>query len=409
MRRLTLVATAVWLFVPAVAAADYLEVRRAATLKAEPDSGAAVVARPEIGSLLILLDEDQTNGYYLARPVSGGPSGWIYRTLVRRHPGDIPGAVPPSGGNVPDPIGPTTEGPSLSVCSFNIQFLGSSTRRNAPALASVVTGCDLVVVQELVAPPYAGQFPDGTPYNPDPQAAAFFDAMRTEGYDFILSEEDTGTGNTNHLNSTATEWWVTFYRGSRVTAASDLPRGFLAADRTNHPDYERVPYAFPFRTTDGRLDFVLVSVHLKPGGAASDAARRAHELSAIQAWRQSQSGSERDFIILGDMNFEDCDEIGSGVPVGLTSLNTECLPTNTNVNGPRPYDNVLYDEQATTEMDGAFGFVVINLIQAMASHWNAADGAYPGNPYDHNRFRAVFSDHHPVAFRLAIPNVDDDQ
>jgi hypothetical protein len=406
VRRLTLVAAVVCLIVPAVAAADYLEVRRAATLKAEPDSGAAVVARPEVGALLILLDDEQINGYYLARPASGGPSGWIYRTLVRRYPGNIPGAVPPSENT--DPIGPTTEGPSLSVCSFNIQFLGSSTRRNAPALASVVTGCDLVVVQELVAPPYAGQFPDGTPYNPDPQAAAFFDAMRADGYDFILSEEDTGTGNTNHLNSTATEWWVTFFRAGRVIAATDLPRGFLAADRTNHPDYERVPYAFPFRTTDGRLDFVLISVHLKPGGAASDAARRAHELAAIQVWRQAQSGSERDFIILGDMNFEDCDEIGSGVPAGLTSLNTECLPTNANVNGPRPYDNVLYDEQQTTEMDGAFGFVVINLIEAMASHWNAADGVYPGNPYDHNRFRAFFSDHHPVAFRLAIPNVDDD-
>ena len=283
-----------------------------------------------------------------------------------------------------------------------------STRRNVPALVSTVTGCDVVVVQELLAPPYAGTFPDGSPYRPDPQATAFFDAMRAEGYDFVLSEEDTGTGDVNHVNSSATEWWVTFYRASQVTVATNLPRGFLAADRTNHPDFERVPYAFAFRTTDGRLDFVLVSVHLKPGGASSDAVRRAHELSAIRTWWQSQSGGERDFIVLGDMNFEDCDEIGSGVPTGLTSLNTECVPTNTNTNRPHPYDNVLYDDEQTTEIDGAFGFVVVNLIQAMASHWNPADGIYPGNPYVHDPFRAFFTDHHPIGFRLTIPDADDD-
>lgn len=232
--------------------------------------------------------------------------------------------------------------------------------------------------------------------------------MRAQGYDYVLSEEDTGPGDKNHSNSTATEWWVTFYRAARVLPALDLPRGFLATDRTHNPDYERVPYAFGFRTADSRIDFVLISVHLRPGYTNADATRRAQELSAIQAWIGSRSGNERDFLVLGDMNFENCDEIGTDVPSQLVSLNEECLATNTNVNGPRPFDNVLYNEQATTELDKPFGFVVINLIEAMAPVWSDADGAYPGDPYDHNRFRTFFSDHHPVAFRLATPGADDD-
>jgi hypothetical protein len=153
----------------------------------------------------------------------------------------------------------------------------------------------------------------------------------------------------------------------------------------------------------------LISVHLRPGTTAADATRRAHELTSIRSWITSRPGNERDFLVLGDMNFEDCDEIGTGVPAALTSLNAECLPTNTNVNGPRPFDNVLYDEHQTTELDAPFGFVVVNLIAAMTSLWDPVDGTYPGSPYDHNRFRAFFSDHHPVAFRLAIPGADDDQ
>ena len=105
-------------------------------------------------------------------------------------------------------------------------------------------------------------FPDGTSAKPDKEAAAFFNEMERLGFKYWLSEEDSGTGDAIHLNSTATEWWVVFYNSSRGTIASDLPHGFLAADRSNHPDYERVPYAFSFRTKENGSDFVLINVHL---------------------------------------------------------------------------------------------------------------------------------------------------
>ena len=101
---------------------------------------------------------------------------------------------------------------ALKICSFNIQFLGNSKDRDNNALASILNPYDIVVVQELVAPPYPGMFPNGESFRPDPEAAKFFNAMRELGFEYILSEEDTGTGDEIHSNGTSTEWFVTFFR-----------------------------------------------------------------------------------------------------------------------------------------------------------------------------------------------------
>ena len=299
---------------------------------------------------------------------------------------------------------------SLQVCSFNIQFLGSSTSRDDVALSSILKDYDIVVIQELVAPPYEGTFPNGTPFRPDSEATEFFDEMKSLGFEYVLSEEDTGTGDKNHYNSSATEWWVTFYKPKKVKTANDLPSGFLAGDRTNHGDYERVPYAFTFRTADSNLDFVLISVHLKPGSSGANKERRKHELTAIAGWINDNDGTEKDFIILGDMNIENQEELTNATPAGYLSLNDECVPTNTNINGPKPYDHVMYNKLYTKEIDEEYDFKVVNLILAMKPFWGGSStDAYPGDPYNHNEFRKYYSDHHPVLFMITIPENDDDQ
>lgn len=296
-------------------------------------------------------------------------------------------------------------GDSLFICSFNIQFLGNFKDRDNKALANILTDYDIVVIQELVAPPYGGTFPDGDPYKPDAEAAKFFDAMDSLGFKYVLSEEDTGSGNKLHVNSSSTEWFVVFFRSARVGVLSDLPSGFLAADRSNHDDYERVPYAFAFRTADAKLDFVLISVHLKPDSGPANRARRKHELNAIAAWIDANDEIEKDFIILGDMNIQDVAELADTTPRDFVSLNDECRSTNTQDN--KPYDHVMFNPRFTTEIDQGFDMVVVNLVKTMKKFW-AASGPYPGDPYDHNRFRQHYSDHHPVVFRMIVPEVDDD-
>lgn len=309
----------------------------------------------------------------------------------------------------PESSYPATAAPApppavLNAASFNIQFLGQFRSRNNGALARLLAPYDLVLVQELVAPPYAGTFPDGSAYRPDPEAAAFFDAMRRLGFQYVLSEEDTGTGSQSHVNSSATEWYVAFYRPTRISPAPDLVTGFLAEDRYDHPDFERVPYAFGFRS--GTEDLVFISVHLQPGPGSADARRRAHELRSILSWIEARRGPEMDFVILGDMNIESCAELAQVLPAGHISLNSGCQATNTNVNGPKPYDHIIY-RWAYTSSEIPARFSVIDLIEAMRPGW-AGEGAYPGQPYDHDRFRQIYSDHHPIAFQIIVDGIDDD-
>jgi hypothetical protein len=180
-------------------------------------------------------------------------------------------------------------------------------------------------------------------------------------------------------------------------------------------NYERVPHSFAFRTLDNKLDFILVSVHLKPNKGSADKKRRKEELATIAKWVDGKDDEEKDFIILGDMNIEDEAELTDATPVGFNSLNDECVATNTNVNGPKPYDHVMYRPEFTNEIDAVFDFKVINLLEVMRPFWNSPD-PYPGGSanqidlpkYDHNKFRAFYSDHHPVVFKMNVLDADDD-
>lgn len=298
---------------------------------------------------------------------------------------------------------------TISICSFNVQFLGYSSARHNSALADIIKNHDIVVIQELVAPPFSGSYPNGDSRKGDSEAAMFFGEMEARGFSYVLSEEDTGTGSKIHKNSSATEWWVTFFRPEVVEVANDLPHGFLDSDRSDNPNFERVPFAFSFRTKEGNLDFVLISVHLQPGKERRNAIRRLHELDTISRWIDVKDVDEKDFIILGDMNIEDCDELEEAMPSEFVSLNGNCLATNTNVNGPKPYDHVLYRPVYTqNDIDGAYQFTVVNLIEEMRDDWDESTmGEYPGDPYQHNSFRKYFSDHHPVVFQMLVGRDDD--
>ncbi len=136
----------------------------------------------------------------------------------------------------------------------------------------------------------------------------------------------------------------------------------------------------------------------------SKSARRLEELTTIYSWIDANDDIEKDFIILGDMNIEDCDELQDALPAGYVSLNDQCLTTNTNVNGPKPYDHVIH--KGLSEVHSTFE--VVDLIEAMRVPWGlTSTGTYPGDPYDHNSFRVRYSDHHPIQFSISSTADDD--
>jgi hypothetical protein len=116
--------------------------------------------------------------------------------------------------------------------------------------------------------------------------------------------------------------------------------------------------------------------------------------------------NEKDFVILGDMNIKNCDELSSFMPPGFVSLNDTCLPTNTSKKG-KPYDHVLYRPSFSNEELGMKdNFEIIDLVSTFKPLWNS-DEPYPGDPYHHNKFRQYFSDHHPVTFNIRVNDNDD--
>jgi hypothetical protein len=97
------------------ALADYLEVRRPATVYADSDKASEAIFKPPTGAVLILLENDTKNGYYHVQYDATGQSGWIYKTLVRRHPG-APSAAP-TGGTPPATGGIPTGGFPVKKCA----------------------------------------------------------------------------------------------------------------------------------------------------------------------------------------------------------------------------------------------------------------------------------------------------
>ena len=84
-----------FILVPFLASADYLEVRKDATVYKEPNRKSQEVARLELKDrdapyLVRLLQDDKLNGYYKIRVPGKSAEGWVYKTLVRRYNGQHP-------------------------------------------------------------------------------------------------------------------------------------------------------------------------------------------------------------------------------------------------------------------------------------------------------------------------------
>lgn len=85
---------AIALLFPSVVLADFVEVRRNANVYAEPRTSSDVIARFEVTDAssivrLTVVEDDLRNGYHSVALPDQSVSGWIYKTRVRRFPGEL--------------------------------------------------------------------------------------------------------------------------------------------------------------------------------------------------------------------------------------------------------------------------------------------------------------------------------
>jgi endonuclease/exonuclease/phosphatase family metal-dependent hydrolase len=368
----------------------------------------------------------------------GGQSGLASETVA---PTEAPPAPPilPAGAAFTVLLAPfpAPKPADLAICSFNISFLGHWSNKANQRLADLLANCDAAVIQELIAPPTEMTIThDGQPMQmqADKEALGFFTAMSQAGLDsYVLSPAKTGA-KTNHTATTASEFFVTFYKSARLEPAEDLPNGFISDPLVRNPMFDRVPFATALRrkTADGSAgtDFVLISVHLHASDPATEKkhqsqAARVAEFRRIQRWieTQKQTSGERDFIVLGDTNIEDGGEFqawlntvspaidsflqplqaAENLPLvapTLWSLNAslqdgELKLQGTNLKQTKPYDHVFFDRQASSEIKPLLRMIDIADLFDIETHESAI------------KFTTMYSDHNPVQFELRGTPDDD--
>lgn len=289
---------------------------------------------------------------------------------------------------------------TLSICSFNIQFLGHFKSRENAVLAEILKDHDIVVVQEMVAPPIQGIFPNGEPFNKDKESADFVVEMEKNGFSYWLSPEDTGPSK-NHTPTSASEWWIVFYKNKRVLPDTNRCYGFVSSPLTQNEIYERVPYAFPFKSVKGNSNFTFVSVHLKPGDSKVEKEIRQKELNELFTWISTPMESNKDFYVLGDFNIYTQSEFIAYKQKGISSLNEACLKTNSkwyeSESKGQPYDHVFHNTYSSEDILEN-SFEVIDLRKEIIKV--ADSNQFVLDPYSHDDFRTKFSDHLPVSFKL---------
>jgi len=299
---------------------------------------------------------------------------------------------------------------TIRICSFNIQFLGHFKERDNLTLSKLMKPFDVVVVQEMVAPPVSGIFPsNGQKFEADLESRTFVEAMEKQGFNYWLSTEDTGPTK-NHVNSSASEWWITFYRANKVLPDRSRFYGFIDSSLTFNPNFERVPYAMPFMSIDGSSTFTLVSLHLKPGDSPSDRKRRQVELGYLFNWIKNQDGDNLDYIALGDCNIYQDQEFIAFKKDSIFSLNQACLNTNTKVYEDKlkgkPYDHVFFTPSSSEEIL-LNSFQVVDIMELIKADFKQRGEVFPYLPYNHDLFRTKFSDHLPVSFDYILGNDTD--
>ena len=166
---------------------------RSANIRQHPDGNSGILTKAEKNVAMKLLNTKDTADYYKVA-TKEGIVGFVYRSLVRIQTDNPSWFVP---------LVPVSNEPKqLNVCSFNIKFLGSSKSKDNARLTQLMMPYDLVIVQELVAPPYDGAYLDGVRYEGDEESAPFFDLMRSGGFSYYLSNENTGK-TVNRVSSTS--------------------------------------------------------------------------------------------------------------------------------------------------------------------------------------------------------------
>ena len=263
---------------------------------------------------------------------------------------------------------PSDETSYIKIASFNIQVFGQS-KINKPevmnTLFKIIRRYDVVAIQEVRS----------KEQNVIPALLNLVNDENTE-YDYVLSER---LGRT-----TSKEQYAFVYNTKTVEL---IPNSSYVVDDSDDV-FEREPFVAFFQS--GNFDFKIVNNHIKPDDADKELSQLAVVINNIY-----DSSSEKDIIVLGDMNADGSyfneQELTTILPlwvqlIGNDKDTTVAVSDNT-------YDRMMArDTTANAEYIGTSGVF----------RWDTEYGVIDAD------FIKKVSDHYPVyaEFRTDLPDDD---
>ncbi len=249
---------------------------------------------------------------------------------VAQQPGGV--AYTPTNVYLP-PLAP--RGPeSIKIASFNIQVFGTSKLANPKAmqvLTNIIRQFDIVAIQEV--------------RSTDDSVVPTFVNMINAGvgqYSYVIGPR---LGRTN-----SKEQYAIIFDSSRIEL------GMNSVYTTPDPQdlLHREPLAARFRVRgvppERAFTFTLVDIHTDPDETKTELNALAHTFVGVQ---QNGSG-EDDVILLGDLNV---DEYHLGNLGQLPNIAHAITQVTTNTRRNKMYDNIVFNQMATSEYYGRFGVV----------------------------------------------------
>jgi deoxyribonuclease-1-like protein len=243
-------------------------------------------------------------------------------------------AAPPAPQAPVAPVAAASGKPAdaITIGSFNIQVFGESKIAKpqvVDVLARVVRGFDVVAIQEVRA-------------KSDSVIPQFISAINADGsrYAFVIGPR---------LGRTASKEQYTFiYDTTRIELdPSSVGTSPNPGDRLHRP-----PLHARFRTRanppEAGFSFWLVDTHTDPDEVKQEVDALAQVFMEMKALRPD----EDDVILLGDLNASP-QQFGRIRQIPGIGWAVSGVPTNTRRN--KTYDNIIFDQAATTEYTGRWG------------------------------------------------------
>lgn len=271
-----------------------------------------------------------------------------------------------------DPILPARNDMKLQIGSWNIKDLGflNITERNKSIVDVINTDmkeCDVILIQELI-----------NDFEFSKMEAVGAEFANVKDFVFTMTRQDTGNGkiqlfNGNNKNhNKQTEHFGVFYNPLKVSLVLSECR-FIELwniDGKNIPyPGSRIPFMYVFQRTSGYgkntliQKYYIINVHLAPSARNKDTRKK--ELNYIHEFCKQLPYNGTHAIIVGDMNFENENEIQEQkqlVSFQFTNMGTK---TNTNPKSSKPYDNILISDY----YDYSFRVIVKDEMDKLSDHY----------------------------------------